>query len=73
VTMDEQNDLSLSEDEAENVVGGKKKSQKHETKKFSNPQTSVGHSKPMINIQGPTNPVEQQPEDPAEYGLDPDA
>ena len=70
MTMDEQNDLSLSEDEAENVVGGKKKAEK---KKFSNPQHSTGHSKPMINIQGPTNPVEQQPDDPAEYGLDPES
>src|SRR3954464_12645248 len=69
VSMDEQKDLSISEDDAEDVVGGKKKAQ---DKKVSNATHSTGHSKPMINIQGPTNPVESPAQDPSEYGVESD-
>src|SRR3954470_22861268 len=66
VSMDEQKDLSISEDDAEDVVGGKKKAQKQ----VSNQKHSEGHSKPMINIQGPTNPTEMPAQDPSEHGVD---
>ncbi len=71
MSIDEQKDLALGDDDAENVVGGTKKKAK-KVQKVSNPARSTGHAGPNVNVQFPTNPVEQPAQDPAEYGVDSD-